>query len=79
MNNIITNGRTVTYFWNHPSREMVTGYRVALKIDEIRHQEVTISTANITIPRIENLNYNISVHAVNMCGAESPPLEFEGS
>ena len=75
----ITNDKTVTHFWNHPSKEMVTGYRVTLKSDEIGHQEVTISTANITIPRIENLNYNICVRAVNMCGAESPPLEFEGS
>ena len=72
-----TSDKTVTHFWNHPSKGMVTGYKVTVKSDE-GHQEMTLDTPSVTIPRIPNTVYNISVCAVGRCGAESLPLEFTG-
>ena len=73
----LTNDRNVTYSWK-PSREAVK-YRVTLKSDVLQRLEITTNTPSVTIPRIPDTVYYISVHAVNMCGAESPALEFKGS
>ena len=73
----ITSDKIVTLFWNHPSKGMVTGYKVTVKSDEIGCQEMTVNTPIITIPYFANSH--ISVRAIGRCGAESPPLEFTGS